>query len=154
MRITRYRKLIYNVQAPTPRDTFCASTADSLIGQLVGRVFVLKHFPDLAATRAHELIDRLEEAFEHIINSVGWMDAATKVKAINKLKKIINKIGYPEHWPDYSNLLFHKETFLQNVIDATHHNFDSYISWLGKAGSSFFFFLFFFLFSILVYLLL
>ncbi len=38
------------------------------------------------------------------IDSLDWMSAATKVKAKEKLHAVMNKIGYPDKWRDYSKV--------------------------------------------------
>ena len=38
------------------------------------------------------------------IEKLDWMTPATKVKAMEKLHAITNKIGYPEHFRDYSSV--------------------------------------------------
>ncbi len=51
-----------------------------------------------------ELVSNLIEAYEARINNLEWMDASTKSKAIEKLKKTTVKVGYPDQWEDYQKL--------------------------------------------------
>jgi putative endopeptidase len=38
------------------------------------------------------------------IDSLDWMSPETKVKAKEKLHGVMNKVGYPDKWRDYSTL--------------------------------------------------
>ena len=46
----------------------------------------------------------IEQAMDKDIDSLDWMSPATKVQAKEKLKTVMNKIGYPDKWRDYSKL--------------------------------------------------
>ena len=46
----------------------------------------------------------IEQAMDKDIDSLDWMSAATKVKAKEKLHAVMNKIGYPDKWRDYSTV--------------------------------------------------
>jgi len=38
------------------------------------------------------------------LSTLSWMSDATRKQAIEKLDAFVNKIGYPDHWRDYSAL--------------------------------------------------
>ncbi len=38
------------------------------------------------------------------IQSLDWMTPETKKQALVKLQQVTNKIGYPDHWRDYSSV--------------------------------------------------
>jgi putative endopeptidase len=44
------------------------------------------------------------------------MSDATKAKAFAKLDSIINKIGYPDSWRDYSKLEVRPGAFVSNLL--------------------------------------
>jgi len=44
----------------------------------------------------------IEEQMRRDINSIGWMSPATKRSAQIKLAVVTRKIGFPDHWRDYS----------------------------------------------------
>ena len=45
---------------------------------------------------------QIEEAMAKDIDSLDWMSPETKKRALEKLQAIVNKIGYPDKWRDYS----------------------------------------------------
>jgi endothelin-converting enzyme/putative endopeptidase len=50
------------------------------------------------------MVKQIETAMEDDVNSLGWMSAATKTQALEKLHGVTNKIGHPERWRDYSTV--------------------------------------------------
>ena len=52
---------------------------------------------------------------ESEIRNLDWMGPRTKAKALEKLRGIVNKIGYPDRWRDYSGLEVRRDDLLGNV---------------------------------------
>jgi putative endopeptidase len=65
------------------------------------------------------------------INELSWMGKATKQQALQKLAAISNKIGYPDHWRDYSALSIRPNDYFGNFARAT--EFES-LRQLAKIG--------------------
>lgn len=74
------------------------------LGEVVGKVYVAKHFPPEAKQRMETLVVNLINAYEKSIKELDWMSDATKTEALRKLSKFTPKIGYPDEWRDYSML--------------------------------------------------
>lgn len=74
------------------------------VGELLGKLYVAKHFPEEAKAACEELVKYLIKSFEIHIKNLAWMSPVTKEKALDKLSKFTVKIGYPDKWKDYSNL--------------------------------------------------
>ena len=64
------------------------------------------------------LVRALEAALHQDIEQLPWMSDDTKKKALEKLALIRNKIGYPEHWRDYSTLEVKRDDLLGNIARA------------------------------------
>src|SRR3954447_26147125 len=47
---------------------------------------------------------QIEKAMERAIKTLDWMSDETKARALEKLASVMNKIGYPDKWRDYSKL--------------------------------------------------
>ena len=99
-----YSKTLRGVQQQKPREERAVSSINWSIGQALGKLYVDKKFPPEAKKTAQHMIDNIIDAYRIRINNLTWMDAETKVKAIDKLEKINIKIGYPDKWKDYSKL--------------------------------------------------
>ena len=80
------------------------AAANGALGEALGQLYVDKYFPPAAKASAVQLVADLKTSYESRINAVDWMSAETKVKAVEKLKAITVKIGYPDKWKDYSDL--------------------------------------------------
>ena len=86
------------------------------LGDVVGRLFVDRHFRPESKARMDELVRNLLQAYESSIHGLTWMSDVTKEKALVKLSKITTKIGYPEKWRDYSSLTVRKDDLVGNLM--------------------------------------
>ncbi len=78
------------------------STVDGVLGEVVGKVYVKKHFPPEAKERMLELVGNLVKAYEKSIKALDWMGDETKAQALDKLSKFTPMIGYPDKWREYN----------------------------------------------------
>ncbi len=78
------------------------STVDGVLGEVVGKVYVKKHFPPEAKERMLELVGNLVKAYEKSIKELNWMGEETKAEALDKLSKFTPMIGYPDKWREYN----------------------------------------------------
>jgi putative endopeptidase len=88
---------------------------DRLVGEASGKLYVAMYFPPATKARIDELVRNLLKAYAVSIEQLPWMSAATKAEAQAKLRKINVKIGYPDHWRDYSALKIVPDDLLGNV---------------------------------------
>jgi putative endopeptidase len=99
-----YEKTLSGVQEQRADWRRATRTVDALLGEVVGRVYVKRHFPPEAKERMLELVGNLVKAYEISIKELDWMTEETKVQALDKLSKFQPMIGYPDKWRDYSAL--------------------------------------------------
>ena len=66
------------------------------------------------------------------IDTLDWMSAATKVRAKEKLHAVADKIGYPDHWRDYSNLVISRDDAFGNALRATAFENRRQLAKIGK----------------------
>ncbi|MEJ0056641.1 MAG: M13-type metalloendopeptidase [Bacteroidota bacterium] len=85
------------------------------LGEVVGKVYVSKHFPAEAKERMSALVGNLLNAYKVSINELDWMGTETKMQALDKLAKFTPKIGYPDKWKDYSTLTIKKDDLFGNI---------------------------------------
>ena len=91
------------------------SAVEGALGEVVGQLYVQRHFPPHAKERMVELVENLVEAYRRNIESLDWMGEATKRKALDKLGMFTPKVGYPDTWRDYSALSIDREDLVGNV---------------------------------------
>jgi endothelin-converting enzyme/putative endopeptidase len=60
------------------------------------------------------------------------MTEATKKQASGKLHAILDKVGYPDKWHDYSTLEITPDAYLENVHRATAFEFNRWLQKIGK----------------------
>ncbi|MCI1240629.1 M13 family metallopeptidase [Bifidobacterium subtile] len=80
------------------------SLVNGICGEDVGREYVKRHFPESSKERMEQLVGNLIAAYRVSIANSDWLGEATKGKALEKLAKFTPKIGYTQHWRDYSAL--------------------------------------------------
>jgi endothelin-converting enzyme/putative endopeptidase len=110
-----YSHTLRGVDVMPPRWRRCVRWVDRDLGEALGRVFVAKTFgPDVKA-RTVKMTREIEAAMEDDLKQLPWMGPATKQQARKKLHSIVNKIGYPDKWRDYSALEIVRGDFAGNV---------------------------------------
>jgi putative endopeptidase len=91
------------------------NSVNGMLGEVVGKVYVKRHFPPEAKERMLNLVGNLVNAYAKSINELDWMSDETKVQALDKLSKFTPKIGYPDEWRDYSALDIEADDYYGNV---------------------------------------
>jgi putative endopeptidase len=91
------------------------SLVEGSLGEVIGQIYVEKHFPMEAKHRMDELVSYLIEAYRQSILELDWMSEETKKKALIKLDKFTPKIGFPDKWKDYSALVIKRDDLVGNV---------------------------------------
>jgi endothelin-converting enzyme/putative endopeptidase len=110
-----YSHRLRGVAVMEPRWKRCVRLVDRNLGEALGQVFVARTFgPDVKA-RTVKMTREIEAAMEDDLNNLPWMSPATKQQALEKLHSIVNKIGYPDKWRDYSSLEIVRGDFAGNV---------------------------------------
>ncbi len=119
-------------QAQQPRWRRCVRAADRDLGEALGQAYVDRAFPPASKARTIEMVHAIETAMGEDIQSVTWMSPATKEQAMVKLKGIEDKIGYPSHWRDYSGVTIVRDSYLNNVAQASSFEFERWVAKIGK----------------------
>ncbi len=127
-----YRKTLRGVTQVAPLWQRCVVLVDNQIGEALGQEFVKENFgPELKAKTLH-MTQQIQAAMESEIKNLDWMGPQTKVKAMEKLHGIVNKIGYPDKWRDYSALEIKRDDLLGNVQRGDAFEFHRQLAKIGK----------------------
>ncbi|GLX79797.1 peptidase M13 [Thalassotalea insulae] len=100
------------------------SVVNGNLGEVIGKIYVSKHFKPEAKARMSELVENLRSAYSKSINDLEWMSDDTKKAAQVKLAAFTPKIGYPDKWQDYSKLEIDAGDLVGNIMraqTAAHH---------------------------------
>ncbi len=92
------------------------STVNRGMGEALGQLYVARYFPPEAKARAEELVTNVRNALRARIENLDWMSDATKTKALAKWDAFLPKIGYPDHWRDWSGLTITPDHYYDDVM--------------------------------------
>jgi putative endopeptidase len=95
---------IAGLKQEPPRWQAGVGAVNGALGEATGQLYVARYFPPAYKARAQALVANLMKAYSGSIDGLTWMSPATKIQAHDKLSKYSVKIGYPDHWRDYSAL--------------------------------------------------
>ena len=108
-------------------------SANAVIGDLVGQVYVAKYFPATSKAKVQTMVANLLKAFDQRITKLDWMAPSTKEQARAKLKTLYVGIGYPDHWKDFSGLVLDPADALGNLRRAEEFTYRQNLAKLGQA---------------------
>jgi endothelin-converting enzyme/putative endopeptidase len=110
-----FGRTLYGVPELRPRWKRCVALVDAQLGEALGEEYVRRAFgPELKRKTLH-MTEQIEQAMHDDLVRLEWMSAATKQKALEKLRAIVNKIGYPDKWRDYGSLEVRRNDFFGNA---------------------------------------
>jgi len=98
-----------------PRWKRAIASTDAALGEALGQAYVEKVMPPESRQRALELIGNLKAALRERLKSLDWIGDATRQTALAKLDTLGAKIGYPDHWRDYSTLEISRDSYYLNM---------------------------------------
>lgn len=127
-----FNQVISGQKVQTPRWQRMSSLTDGTVGELLGQLYVDKHFKPEAKARMQELVSNLVKAYEIRIKNLDWMSDVTKQKALDKLYAFTPKIGYPDKWKSYDGLEIGSKSFFQNLKSAGSWAYQDMVNQLGK----------------------
>jgi endothelin-converting enzyme/putative endopeptidase len=110
----------------------CVDATDSGLGEVLGKVYVAQYFGGDSKARTAEEVKQIEAAMDRDLDQLSWMSPATKAKAHEKLAAIVDKIGYPNKWRDYSALAIKSGDSLGNSMRAREFESDYQLHKIGR----------------------
>jgi len=99
---------------------------DRRMGEALGKIYVAKYFPPAAKAKVRALVDNLLSAFGEDLQTLDWMTEATRAKAREKLAQFTVKVGYPDHWRDYSTLAIDRNDLVGAIKNANEFEWRRY----------------------------
>jgi endothelin-converting enzyme/putative endopeptidase len=127
-----YSKYLRGVPEQRPRWRRCVRWVDQNLGEALGQVFVARTFTPETKARTLAMTQEIELAMENDLKTVPWMGEETRKLALTKLHAIVNKIGYPDKWRDYSALEIRPGDFAGNVLRASLFEYKRQLAKIGK----------------------
>ena len=128
-----FNKVMSGVQQQRPRWKRALGVTEGYLGEAIGELYVDQYFPQSSKEYMIGLVENLRNALgKHIIH-LDWMSDDTKVEALKKLNKFTVKIGYPDMWKDYSELIIDPSlSYAENIKNAREWRQKEYLKKWGK----------------------
>ncbi|MGZ3938652.1 MAG: M13 family metallopeptidase, partial [Flavisolibacter sp.] len=128
----RFEQVLTGQKEQTPRWQRMSAQIDRTLADLLGQLYVQKYFPPAAKQRMLDLVNNLQQTFEHRITNAAWMSEDTKKKAVEKLHAFTKKIAYPDKWETYDGLVVKKDDYFGNVRRASLWAYNYNVTRMGK----------------------
>lgn len=127
-----YGRTLSGQQEQRSREKRAVNTTERMLGFLIGKEYVARHFQPEAKERMDELVQNLKVAFKEAIDQLEWMGDDTKVEAQAKLASFNTKIGYPDVWRDYDCLTIAADDLMGNARRSSECEYQRMIGRLGQ----------------------
>ena len=113
-----YSKHLSGTKEMKPLWKRSVSKCESLLGMVIGKMYVRKYFNSEAKEKVLQMIEFIKNVFRLRLENSSWMTSETKEKALEKLSKMNFKIGYPDIWREFTNVgVSHQNSFFKNVLN-------------------------------------
>jgi putative endopeptidase len=127
-----YSALYSGAKEMLPRWRRCLRTSDRLLGEALGQAYVAKTFSPEAKAEARQIIDDIRASFKERLTHLSWMSDETRQRALAKLAKMNEKVGYPDVWRNYATLKVSEGSFAPNVFNANEFEFNRVVNRPGQ----------------------
>jgi len=111
-----YSMVLSGTKAQRPRWKRVLDAEEGGIGELMGEVWVKRYCSPATKARYEKLTQDVFDVYRDRIQSLPWMSAATKTKALAKLDKVGRKVAYPDRWRDYSAMKIDRSSWAANQV--------------------------------------
>lgn len=114
-----YQQYLNGAKEMKPRWKRCVESTDQSLGEALGRKYVEKKFPPEAKASIQEMVKNILLALHDDVQTITWMSEETKQKAFAKLATFNPKVGYPDKWKDYTSVRIGRDSYWNNVVEAS-----------------------------------
>ena len=95
---------ISGAKAQRPREQRAVALVNGVLGDAVGKLYAAKYFTPQEKVRVQTLVANLITSFRTRLQTITWMNEATRKEAIVKLDALKVGIGYTDHFRTYAGL--------------------------------------------------
>ncbi len=127
-----YSRTLTGASQLRPRWKRCVAATDDELGEALGRLFVERTHAEEGKARTLQIVMEIEEQMKRDINAITWMSPPTKKRALEKLAQVTRKIGFPDHWRDYSSVRINNADYFGNWYRANQFESHREIAKIGQ----------------------
>jgi putative endopeptidase len=109
-----FSRTLAGQQEQQPRWRRCVTMTDDRLGEALGKAFVEETFSPKAKAATLQMVQDIKNAMRQDIDAAPWMSGETKKAAMVKLEAVVDRIGYPDEWRDYSSIRVTRDDALGN----------------------------------------
>jgi endothelin-converting enzyme/putative endopeptidase len=110
----------------------CVEGTGRSLGEELGKAYVEAYFPPATKAQTVAMIRSIAATYEENLRTLDWMSEETRQRALGKLAAIVDKVGYPDNWRDYSALKIERGDALGNAVRAASFDFRRRLDKIGK----------------------
>lgn len=112
-------KVLSGQEEMEPRWKRVIGTMNSLMGGVIGKLYVEQYFTPEEKEHVKEIVENLKSTMRARLENLTWMDPETRENATEKLDSMGIQIGYPDQFGNYRNLEVSNSSYLENVLNIT-----------------------------------
>lgn len=101
----KYISVYTGVEYVDPDEKLAFQVTNSKFGELLGKVYVEKTFSPQTKVEVIEMTNRIRDTYARRIGELDWLSPETKKRAQQKLQTLVLKIGYPDQWKNFNDLV-------------------------------------------------
>jgi putative endopeptidase len=128
----RFEKILTGVLEPLPRWMRVQRATNGALGFAVGELYVARYFPPEAKSQAEQILVSVQDALGSTLETLPWMGPETRERALDKLGRMANHIGYPDVWRSYDGLVVDRGSYIQNVFRAAAFEMQRQLAQIGQ----------------------
>ncbi len=127
-----FSRTLAGQQEQPPRWQRCVTQTDQRLGEALGKAFVEATFSPQAKADTLGMVQDIKAAMAQDIDAAPWMSGETKKAAMIKLNAVVDRIGYPDEWRDYSSIRVTRDDALGNRQRALQFNRTRTLAKIGQ----------------------
>ncbi|MBL0024099.1 MAG: M13 family metallopeptidase [Saprospiraceae bacterium] len=127
-----YSTVLYGIKTQKPRWKRVVQQTNGSLGELIGQVYIDEYLPKGSKEKLLEIGNNIRDVYANHIKVLDWMSDSTKAKALDKLSKVVMKVGYPDTWKDMSSVTIERGIYCKNVMEVNKWDYNQMISKFGK----------------------
>ena len=127
-----FNKTLRGQAEEQPRWKRCTQLTNHSLRDVVGQDWVKRNFSPQSKADAERLIAHLRLALREELEQLDWLSPEAKREALLKADSIREKIGYPEHWKDYSHVQIASSNFVSDLHQAQLFDLRDRLNRVGK----------------------
>lgn len=112
-----YKRKLHGQDKEKTFEKRASAMVDYHIGEMMGKIYVKNHFNKNSKKDIENMISNVLIVMKDSLLKNDWLSEKTKNNALLKLSTFKTKIGYPDVWEDYNNLIYDEHNSLFEIMN-------------------------------------